>query len=118
MRQSYSVLHLFCGIGGAALGMQSAETEYRGIKADFITLGGIDCDPDACKDFEMFTGAPAFCMDLFSREDYTAFHGQEPPDGWEEVTLSATLIKKAGHRSGKNMNTHWLCFMKLPIGRE
>lgn len=86
MRQSYSVLHLFCGIGGAALGMQNAETEYRGIKADFITLGGIDCDPDACKDFEMFTGAPAFCMDLFSREDYTAFHGQEPPDGWEEVT--------------------------------
>jgi len=29
MRQSYSVLHLFCGIGGAALGMQNAETLGR-----------------------------------------------------------------------------------------
>lgn len=86
MRQTYTVLHLFSGIGGAALGMQNAQTEYRGISADFMTLAGIDCDPDACSDFEMFTGAPAFCMDLFSREDYTAFHGQEPPFGWLEVT--------------------------------
>lgn len=85
MRQTYTVLHLFCGVGGAALGMQNADTEYRGIKADFLTLGGIDCDPDACKDFEILTGAPAFCMDLFSREDYIAFHGHEPPAGWKEI---------------------------------
>ncbi|OPY63662.1 MAG: putative BsuMI modification methylase subunit YdiO [Pelotomaculum sp. PtaU1.Bin065] len=82
---TFSVLHLFCGIGGEALGMQEAETEYRGINANFLNLGGIDSDPDACKDFEMFTGAPAFCMDLFSREDYIAFHGHEPPSGWREV---------------------------------
>lgn len=83
---TYTVLHLFSGLGGAALGMQNAETDYRGVKANFLTLGGIDCDPDACSDFEMLTGAPAFNMDLFSREDYIAFHGYEPPATWREVT--------------------------------
>lgn len=83
---TFSVLHLFSGIGGAALGMQNAETEYRGIRGNFITLAGIDCDKEACRDFEMLTGAPAVQMDLFSREDYVAFHGHEPPPGWREAT--------------------------------
>ncbi len=82
---AYTVLHLFGGLGGAALGMQNAETEYRGVHANFMTIGGIDCDLDACKDFEMLTGAPAFQMDLFAREDYISFHGQEPPAGWREI---------------------------------
>lgn len=86
MTNTYTVLHLFGGLGGAALGMQNAETEYRGVHANFMTIGGIDCDLDACKDFEMLTGAPAFQMDLFAREDYISFHGQEPPAGWREVT--------------------------------
>ena len=84
--QTYTVLHLFGGLGGAALGMQNAVTEYRGVKANFLTLGGIDCDPEACNDFEALTGAPAFKMDLFSREDYIAFRGSEPPADWREVT--------------------------------
>lgn len=28
------------------------------------------------------------------------------------IEISATPL--FGHRSGKNMNTHWMCFMKLP----
>lgn len=39
---------------------------------------------------------------------------------WSEVDISLREVLKAikaeplfGHRSGKNMNTHWLCFMKL-----
>jgi len=86
IEHTYTVLHLFAGIGGAALGMQSSETEYRGVSANFITLAGIDCDPDACKDFEMLTGVPAVQMDLFSRDDYILFHGKEPPEGWREAT--------------------------------
>lgn len=86
INQTYTVLHLFGGLGGAALGMQNADSEYRGVKANFMTIGGIDCDPDACSDFETLTGAPAFQMDLFSRDDYIAFHGQEPPATWREVT--------------------------------
>ena len=84
--QTYGVLHLFCGLGAAALGMQEAEEEYRGTRGNFVTLAGIDCDPEACSDFETLTGAPAVQMDLFSREDYIAFHGHEPPPGWREAT--------------------------------
>lgn len=84
--REFTVLHLFSGIGGAALGMQNAEAEYRGIRGEFFTLAGIDCDTEACADFEMLTGAPAVQLDLFSREDYIAFHGHEPPTGWKEVT--------------------------------
>lgn len=93
----YKVLHLFCGIGGAALGFQEARTEYKGMLGQFRTLAGIDCDPEACQDFEALTGAPAVQMDLFSRDDYMDFHGKEPAEGWQEVTprelLEATGIE-------------------------
>lgn len=82
----YKVLHLFAGIGGGALGFQQAISEYKGVVGRFKTLAGIDVDPEACEDFEKLTGAPAVQMDLFSREDYIAFHGQEPPEDWREVT--------------------------------
>ena len=71
--RDYTVLHLFSGIGGAALGFQEAKSEYRGMVGSFRTLAGIDCDPEACRDFEAITGAPAVQMDLFSRYDYIAF---------------------------------------------
>jgi site-specific DNA-cytosine methylase len=83
---NYKILHLFCGIGGGALGFQNAITEYKGLVGKFETLVGIDCDPLACEDFEKLTGAPAVQMDLFTREDYIDFHGEEPPDDWHEVT--------------------------------
>ena len=40
---------------------------------------------------------------------------------WSEVEIPLRDVLSAigamplfGHRSGKNMNTHWMCFMKLP----
>ncbi len=66
--------------------MQAAESEYKGVHGNFITLAGIDVDPEACADFEMLTGAPAVQMDLFNREDYRDFHGHEPPQDWREAT--------------------------------
>ena len=80
------MLHLFSGIGGAALGFQEARQEYRGMVGQFRTLAGIDCDPEACQDFGTLTGSPAVQMDLFSREQYIAFHGQEPLEDWQEVS--------------------------------
>jgi site-specific DNA-cytosine methylase len=91
----YKVLHLFCGIGGGALGFQNAITEYKGLVGRFETLAGIDCDPLACEDFERLTDAPAIQMDLFTRKDYIDFHGKEPPDGWREVTPQ-DLYRAAG----------------------
>lgn len=84
--REYTAIHLFCGLGGAALGFQLAKAEYRGMVGSFRTLAGIDCDPESCQDFEAITGAPAVQMDLFTREQYIAFHGKEPPEGWREVT--------------------------------
>ena len=80
------VIHICCGIGAAALGMQQSVGEYKGAVGRFRTLVGIDVDPLACEDFEKLTGAPAVRMDLFSRKDYIDFHGHEPPEGWREVT--------------------------------
>lgn len=85
MAKEYKVLHLFSGIGGAALGFQEAVEEYKGMTGRFRTVAGIDCDPEACQDFEMLTGAPAVEMDLFSRADYEAFHGCLPPAEWREA---------------------------------
>lgn len=41
---------------------------------------------------------------------------------WSEVDIPLRDVLAAigatplfGHRSGKNMNTHWMCFMKMPV---
>lgn len=83
---SYKVLYLFAGIGGGALGFQEATEEYKGVRGQYETLVGIDCDPDACEDFRNLTGAPAVQMDLFERRDYVVFHGKQPPPEWQEIT--------------------------------
>lgn len=84
--QTFGVFHLFCGSGGGALGFAMARGEWRGIRGRFITLGGVDVDPEACQDFEMLTGVRATRLDLFAREDCVAYHGHEPPAGWKEAT--------------------------------
>jgi len=84
--RTYSVLHLFSGLGGAALGFQDSTGEWRGVRGTCHTLAGIDSDPEACADFAALTGAPAVQMDLFSRADYEAYHGAPPPAGWREAS--------------------------------
>ena len=54
--------------------------------ATWRCIGGIDNDPAAARDFETLVGTPCTVMDLFTREQYTAFHGAEPPPGWREAT--------------------------------
>ncbi|MEG0241739.1 MAG: DNA cytosine methyltransferase [Pseudomonas sp.] len=44
----------------------------------------------------MMTGVPGTLMDLFTREQYTAFHGQQPPPGWKEATAE-DLRRAAGN---------------------
>jgi site-specific DNA-cytosine methylase len=50
-----SALHLFCGVGGAALGYQ---------RAGFASVGAFDVDPLACQAFEYLTGEKATQVDL------------------------------------------------------
>jgi site-specific DNA-cytosine methylase len=91
----FTEFHLFCGIGGGALGAASARATWLGCRGSIRTLGGIDSDPASCADFERFTGIPATCMDLFDREQYIAFHGKQPPPEWREAT-PADVLRAAG----------------------
>jgi site-specific DNA-cytosine methylase len=50
-----TVLHLFSGLGGGALGFH---------RAGFRSVGAFDSDPAACRDLEYLTGEPATCVDL------------------------------------------------------
>jgi len=78
--------HLFCGIGGGARGFNRGHARVGQMVARFRCIGGVDVDPAAVRDFERLSRAPGTVLDLFSREQYVAFHGTEPPPGWREAT--------------------------------
>ena len=77
--------HLFCGVGAGARGFNQANPRVGNVVAKFECRGGIDVDAGAIRNFKRLTGAEGTVMDLFSREQYLAFHGKEPPAGWREA---------------------------------
>lgn len=83
---AFSVFHLCAGIGFGALGFQRGHARVGRATARFRTLGAIDVDAVACEDFRRIVRAPCTELDLFSVEQYTAFHGRLPPEGWREAT--------------------------------
>src|ERR1700733_12094121 len=80
--------HLFCGLGGGAKGFNKGQARVGNLEAKFRCLGGIDVDAGAIRDFDKLAGVPGTVLDLFSREQYVAFHGKEPPTGWREATTA------------------------------
>lgn len=82
----YRVGHLACGLGSGALGFRQANPKVGNVTARFETAGGIDIDPGALANFEHLTGVKGTHLDLFSRDQYVAYHGNEPPEGWREAT--------------------------------
>jgi site-specific DNA-cytosine methylase len=90
------VFHVCGAIGGGAKGFQRASARLGNLQAVFRCLGSVDVDPAACRDFERLIGSKATVMDLFSREQYTAWHGHAPPPGWREVT-PADIRRAAGN---------------------
>ncbi|KVL18687.1 DNA cytosine methyltransferase [Burkholderia cepacia] len=82
----YNSFGFCCGLGGGAKGFTKATSRVGNMTATWRCIGGIDNDPAAARDFETLVGTPCTVMDLFTREQYTAFHGTEPPAGWREVT--------------------------------
>ncbi|SSW67266.1 hypothetical protein AVE30378_02534 [Achromobacter veterisilvae] len=87
--------HLFSGAGVGAAGMQDARPEIPGLTGRMVCLGGIDVDPAGAADFFGFTGVRCTVRDLFSRQQYVAFHGREPPGGWTEA-MPADIRAAAG----------------------
>ena len=54
-RKAFTCLHLFCGLGGGALGFK---------RAGFESVGAFDCDPDAIADHDYLTGDRGTVADL------------------------------------------------------
>ncbi|MFC3549426.1 DNA cytosine methyltransferase [Lysobacter cavernae] len=77
--------HLFCGLAGGAKGFNQARPDIGAARARFACVGGIDNDPAAIADFTRIAGVRGTVLDLFDRDQYRAFHGSEPPDGWREA---------------------------------
>lgn len=82
----YNSFGFCCGLGGGAKGFTKATSRVGNMTAMWRCIGGIDNDPAAARDFETLVGTPCTVMDVFTREQYTAFHGVEPPAGWREAT--------------------------------
>lgn len=78
--------HLCCGLGGGAKGFNAAKPRVGNTEAEFVCLGGIDVDPKAIGNFNKLAGVPGTVMDLFTLDQYRAFHGNEPPPGWREAS--------------------------------
>lgn len=78
--------HFCCGLGGGAKGFNRAKPVVGNMQAEWRCLGGIDVDPAGLRDFERLSGVPGTLLDLFTRDQYTRFHGVEPPAGWREAT--------------------------------
>ena len=87
--------HLFCGLGGGAKGFNMGTARVGNLKARYRCIGGVDVDPSAIKDFKRLAGVEGTLLDLFDRQQYEDFHGQEPPQGWKEVGPEA-IHKAAG----------------------
>ncbi len=88
--------HLFCGLGAGARGFNRAQARVGNLQGAFRCLGGIDVDPVAIENFGRLTGTPGTVLDLFDREQFTAFHGREPGQGWAEAT-PADIRRAAGN---------------------
>lgn len=99
--------HLFCGLGGGAKGFNKGHARVGNVEADFRCIGGIDVEPAAIRDFDKLADVAGTVIDLFTREQYTAFHGHEPPAGWREATTAD--IHKAAH----NQKPH-IIFLSAP----
>ncbi|TIN65516.1 MAG: DNA cytosine methyltransferase [Mesorhizobium sp.] len=86
--------HLFCGLGGGAKGFNKGHARVGSLQANWRCIGG-DNDPAAIRDFSRAAGVQGTVLDMFSRAQYVAFKGREPPASWREATPED--IRRAAH---------------------
>tara|TARA_R110001606_G_scaffold8453_3_gene37203 strand:+ start:5852 stop:7393 length:1542 start_codon:yes stop_codon:yes gene_type:complete len=87
-QETINHFHFCCGLGAGAKGFNMANPRVGNVEAKFECLGGVDVEPSAIRDFKNLTGVDGTVMDLFTRDQYTRFHGKEPPKEWKEATPS------------------------------
>ncbi|MFK0033001.1 DNA cytosine methyltransferase [Pseudomonas monteilii] len=90
--------HMCCGLGGGAKGFNRAKPIVGSMQAEWECLGGVDVDPAGLADFERLSGVKGTLIDLFTRDQYTRFHGKEPPLGWREATPEDIRRAAGGRR--------------------
>lgn len=91
--------HVCCGLGGGKKGFNRARPQLGTTAGVFRCIGGIDVDPACIRDFDRAgPGRPGTVMDLFTRGQYIAFHGKEPPAGWREAT-AVDMRRAAGNEA-------------------
>lgn len=90
--------HFFCGLGGGAKGFNRGKARVGNLVARMRCIGGIDQDPGALRDFARLAGVDGTLLDLFSREQYAAFHGCQPPPGWREAVPADILMAFGNER--------------------
>lgn len=80
--------HFFCGLGGGARGFNRARAEFKNTRAKYRCIGGIDVDPVSIQNFGKLTGVKGTVLDLFSIDQFIAFHGRAPTADWNPATTS------------------------------
>lgn len=88
--------HLFCGLGGGKKGFNRAKARVGNLESAYRCIGGIDVIPAAIRDFDNMGHGKGTVMDLFSRSQYVAWNGHEPPSGWREM-LPADILRALGN---------------------
>ncbi len=107
IQKEIRVGHLYCGIGGGAKGFKRGSARVGNMQAQFRNIGGIDILPAAIEAFDAIAGCKGTVLDLFSVEQYRAFHGRDPAPGWREATTSDI------HRSFNHERPH-IVFLSAP----
>lgn len=98
MKTEIRHFHLFAGLGGGAKGFNAGEARVGAMEAEFRCIGGVDNDAAAIADFGRAAGTPGTVLDMFSREQFEAFHGREPSADWRESTPEDIQRAAGGER--------------------
>lgn len=77
---------LFGAIGAGAKGFMRGSARVGNMVARPRCIGSVDVDAAANRDFKRLVGVDATTLDMFSLDQYIAFHGRMPPSGWREAT--------------------------------
>ena len=100
MRGKITHFHLCHGLGGAAKGGEHVEVSTtaggKALRATFRCIGGVDVVPEIVRAFSRYVGVPGTLLDLFSREQYEAYHGAKPPATWRAATVEDLRLAAGG----------------------
>lgn len=103
-------LHLFAGIGGGALGFQRAGCD---------TVGAVDFDASACRDFELLVGRPCTHGDLSTMtpaELAAACTGRPDVVRWARARATQCAARRAKYETPLECEHCGGGFLALPRG--